>query len=384
MKKSKQNSKPKEPVRLRAKLLANGNRSLYLDTYCEGKRSYEFLRLYLIPEKTDSDKAINAAVLKAATAIKAKRILALVSGKADIKLDCEDMSAADWIGKIIEKKTGLRSHSSIRLMHRLMKHLAIHMPGLRLKDIDRTFCVGFADYLRSATALNSKKALSPATQYELLNALSITVNEAVRAGMIARNPMCLLNASERIKKPESTREYLNQEEVKVLIRVSESNIKAGDDVAAFLFCCFCGLRYSDAVALKWENIVDTAGGKEIRITMKKTKRQIAIPLSMHASSLLPAMGEPTDSVFSFPSYSVTLRKLRKLAEAADIKKKVTFHVARHTFATMMLTAGADLYTISKLVGHADIRTTQIYSKVVDRKKREAIALLDTLFLRQCF
>ncbi len=379
MKKSKQSSKPKEPVRLRAKRLANGNRSLYLDTYYEGKRSYEFLRLYLIPEKTDSDKALNVAVLKAANAIKAKRILALVSGKADIKLDCEDISAADWVGKIMEKKTGLRSHSSISLMQRLIKHLAIHMPNLLLKDIDRSFCVGFADYLRSANALNSKKALSPATQYELLNALSIILNEAVREGMMARNPMCLLNASERIKKPESAREYLTLEEIRRFINVSEKNISAGDDVAAFLFCCFCGLRYSDVAALKWENIVDTPGGKEIRINMKKTKRQIVIPLSTQASSLLPAKGEPTDCVFSFPSYSVTLRKLRKLAAAAGIKKNVTFHVSRHTFATMMLTAGADLYTISKLVGHTDIRTTQIYSKVVDRKKREAIALLDTLF-----
>lgn len=378
-KKSKIASKMKEPVRLRTKKLANGNRSLYLDTYCEGRRSYEFLRLYLIPEKTDSDKDLNAAVLKAATAIKAKRILALINGKADIKPVGGDMSAADWIAKIIEKKTGLRSHSNIRLMHRLMKHLAIHMPDLRLKDIDRSFCVGFADYLRSATALNSKKTLSAATQYELLNALSITLNEAVREGLIARNPMCLLNSSELIKKPESTREYLTPEEIRRLINVSEENISAGDDVAAFLFCCFCGLRYSDVVALRWECIIDNGGEKEIRITMKKTKRPVAIPLSKQAASLLPTKGDPTDGVFSFPSYSITLRKLRKLAAAAVIKKKVTFHVSRHTFATMMLTAGADLYTISKLVGHADIRTTQIYSKVVDRKKREAVALLDRLF-----
>lgn len=375
----KKNSKPKEPVRLRTKKLANGNLSLYLDTYIEGKRSYEFLRLYLIPEKTDSDKTLNAAALKAATAIKAKRILALINGKADIKSVGRDMTATEWITKMIEKKSELRSHSSITLMQRLMKHLAIYMPDLLLKDIDRSFCVGFTDYLRSATALNSKKSLSTATQCELLNGLSIMLNEAVREGMIARNPMCLLNASERIKKPESTREYLNQEEVKVLIRVSESNIKAGDDIAAFLFCCFCGLRYSDVAVLKWEDISDTEGGKEIRITMKKTKRQILIPLSNQAVSLLPAKSMPADRVFSFPSYSVTLRKLRKLAATVGINKKVTFHVSRHTFATMMLTAGADIYTISKLVGHADIRTTQIYSKVVDRKKREAIALLDTLF-----
>lgn len=379
MKKSKQNSKPKEPVKLRAKKLANGNRSLYLDTYCEGNRSYEFLRLYLIPEKTDSDKALNSAVLKAATAIKAKRILALVSGKAGVKLECEDMSAADWIGKIIDKKTGSRSHSSIRLMQRLKRHLANHRPNLRLKDIDRAFCIGFADYLRSARALNSDKPLAVSTQFELLNALSIALNEAVREELLSRNPMSLLNPNERIKKPESSREYLTLEEVKDLIRIAEANIKEGDDLAAFLFCCFCGLRYSDAVELKWKNIIETTLGKEITITMKKTKRQVAIPLSKQASALLPKKGAPDDSVFCFPHYAVTLSRLRKAAVKAGITKKVTFHVSRHTFATMMLMAGADLYTISKLVGHTDIRTTQIYCKVIDRRKRDAVALLDRLF-----
>ncbi|MDE5812831.1 MAG: site-specific integrase [Muribaculaceae bacterium] len=379
MEKFKKKSKIKEPVRLRAKQLVNGNRSLYLDTYIEGKRSYEFLRLYLIPEKTESDKTLNAAAMKAATAIKAKRILALVSGKADIRLDSEDLSVDDWIEKIIEKKTGLRSHSSIRLMQRLKRHLASHRQHLRLKDIDRGFCISFTDYLRSATALNSKKALSEATRYELLNALSIVLNEAVREGLIVRNPMCLLNSTDRLKRPESTREYLTPEEVIRLIKVSESNISAGDDIAAFLFCCFSGLRYSDAVALKWKNIIDGSGGKEILITMKKTHRPVAVPLSRHALTLLPEKSFPDDYVFRFPSYARTLRKLKKQAIAAGINKKVTFHVARHTFATMMLTAGVDLYTISKLIGHSDVRTTQVYSKVVDRKKQEAVALLDLLF-----
>ena len=113
--------------------------------------------------------------------------------------------------------------------------------------------------------------------------------------------------------------------------------------------------------------------------MKKTHRPVAVPLSRHALTLLPEKGLSEDCVFRFPSYARTLRKLKKQAIAAGINKKVTFHVARHTFATMMLTAGADLYTISKLIGHSDVRTTQVYSKVVDRKKQEAVALLDLLF-----
>ena len=376
-----QKVKIKEPVRLRVKSLSNGNKSLYLDTYYKGKRVYEFLRLYLVPEKTAIDRAINTATMQAATAIKAERILAFIRGNADIKSpETKTTSIREWIGHIIKVKTGQSSESSVRLMVRLFKHLRKYKSSsIAIEDIDREFCIGFADYLRNAKALNSTKPLMQATQFELQNALSIILNEAVRADLISNNPMRLLNASERIKKPESTREYLTPDEVKSMIDVAGDHIKTGDDIAAFLFCCFCGLRYSDVFELTWDNLVDTCDGRMIVKIMKKTRRRVEVPVSESAASLLPKPVFHNAKVFSFPLYSVTARRLKKVAEAAGIRKKVTFHVSRHTFATMMLTAGADLYTISKLIGHTDIRTTQIYSKVVDKKKRDAITLLDKLF-----
>lgn len=316
-----QKARLKEPVRLRVKSLANGNKSLYLDTYDQGKRIYEFLRLYLIPERTVADKAANAATMRAATAIKAKRILAFVNGKADIRTSCCKLSIQEWIEHIIKVKTGLKSDSSVSLMNRLLKHLRNYSPTATLADADHEFCVGFAEYLRSAHALNSAKPLMPATQFELLNALSIILNEAVRDELIASNPMHLLNSSERIKKPGSTREYLTPSEVKSMIANAADNIAAGDDVAAFLFCCFCGLRYSDVSELKWENIVDTGNGRIIAMMMKKTKRLVEVPLSERAADILPTSGDPNARVFTFPKYGVTLRKLRKIAKIAGIKKK---------------------------------------------------------------
>ncbi len=239
----KQKVKIKEPVRLRSKLLANGNQSLYLDTYRRGKRVYEFLRLYLIPEKTAEDKAVNAATMKAAMAIKAKRIIDLVNGSAGIKRQTYSQSLSEWIHHIIKEKEGHKSKSSIILLNRLIRHLDKFRSSIMLTEVDREFCISFADYLRSAKALNSKKQLMQATQFELLNALSIILNEAVRAEFIASNPMRLLNAKERIKKPESTREYLTPEEVKSIMDAATDNIAAGDDVAAFIFCCFCLFGY---------------------------------------------------------------------------------------------------------------------------------------------
>lgn len=321
MNKLKQKAKIKEPVRLRAKSLANGNQSIYLDTYRKGKREYEFLRLYLIPEKTAEDKAVNAATMKAAMAIKAKRIIAFVNGSAGIRKQTNQQSLKEWISHIIKDKQGHKSKSSISLMNRLIRHLDKFRSSILLADVNREFCIGFANYLRSAKALNSNKPLLPATQFELLNALSIALNEAVRTGVITANPMCMLNASERIKKPESYREYLSPQELKTIISISSDNIAAGDDIAAFLFCCFCGLRYSDVSRLTWGNVVDTERGKMIITTMKKTGCHIEIPLSKIAASFLPSPGVQNDKVFTLPPYYTTIRKLKKIAKAAGIKKK---------------------------------------------------------------
>lgn len=379
MKRNKQNTKIKEPVKLRAKRLANGNQSLYLDTYYKGKRVYEFLRLYLIPVRSAADKEANIATMRTATAIKSSRILSLINEKGDIKAQKCGISLQDWIERVITAKRQFRSISCLKLLKRLIKHLNKYRQSARLEDVDRTFCMEFAGYLHTATSLNSVKPLMQTTQYELFNALSLVLNEAVRAEMIPNNPMRLLNASERIRKPDSTREYLTVEEVKSMIDAAAANIKSGDDVAAFLFCCFCGLRYSDVSQLTWENLMETENGLMITTTMKKTRRRVEVPVSAKASSLLPKQTARKGKVFTFPTYRVTLKKLKTIAKTAGIKKKVTFHVSRHTFATMMLTAGTDLYTISNLIGHTDIRITQIYSKVIDKKKTDAMMLLDKLF-----
>ena len=71
--------------------------------------------------------------------------------------------------------------------------------------------------------------------------------------------------------------------------------------------------------------------------------------------------------------------MKKWAKGAEIEKNVTFHLSRHTFATTLLTLGADIYTTSKLMGHKNLRTTQIYAEVVNKKKVEAVNLMDKVF-----
>ena len=115
--------------------------------------------------------------------------------------------------------------------------------------------------------------------------------------------------------------------------------------------------------------------------MQKTKDPIYLPLSNEALRWMPERGEKRadDKVFDLPCFSQVNDRLKVWAKAAGINKNMTFHTARHTFATMMLTLGADLYTTSKLLGHSDVQITQVYAKIVNQKKDEAVNLVNGLF-----
>ncbi len=119
----------------------------------------------------------------------------------------------------------------------------------------------------------------------------------------------------------------------------------------------------------------------LEIVMQKTKDPIYIPLSEQAMKWLPKRGDKDveDKVFFIPRIEYVNRTLPGWAEKAGVKKHMTFHTARHTFATMMLTLGADLYTVSKLLGHSDVKVTQVYAKIVNQKKNDAVNLMNSIF-----
>ena len=151
---------------------------------------------------------------------------------------------------------------------------------------------------------------------------------------------------------------------------------------AFLFACFCGLRLSDIKDLKWQDIKYNAdGGAVVSKIQVKTRQSIVVPLSANALEWLPDRGKAKDkdAVFDLHSHFSINRSVKKWAKDAQIEKNVTFHLSRHTFATTLLTLGADIYTTSKLLGHQNLRTTQIYAEVVSKKKVEAVNLMDNVF-----
>lgn len=172
--------------------------------------------------------------------------------------------------------------------------------------------------------------------------------------------------------------FLVEEEIKILAQ-TECPLK--DHVKkAFLFSCNTGLRYSDIESLKWENIKNNT----VQINQKKTKGLLYIPMNNNAKKIIESIrAEENESEYIFKMYTTLTHNnyiLKEWSKKANINKHVTFHTSRHTYATWMLTKGTDIYTVSKLLGHKDLKTTEIYAKIIDETKVNAVNKLTELDL----
>lgn len=373
----KKPTKVKEPVRLRTKKLANGSQSLYLDIYRFGKRTYEYLKMYLIPETDYNARLQNQATMNAANAIKSKRIIELTNGEAGIETK-ERVYLLDWMKTYKENqaKRGKKDGYQISKTISILKDYAGER--MLMDQIDKTFCQNYLDYLQTEYRSNKGKRVTNFTLHTYYRVLNGALNAAVRAEIIKSNPFTKISNSDKIRLPESKRSYMTIDEVRALIDTPMENEAIKD---AYLFSCFCGLRISDIIRLQWKDVFVDGGQYRLSVSMQKTKEPIYLPLSSEALKWMPERGykTPEDKVFDLPSPNTINILIKPWAKAAGISKRFTFHTARHTFATMMLTLGADLYTTSKLLGHADVKMTQVYAKIINKKKDDAVNLVNGLF-----
>ncbi len=390
---TKDDNNLKEPVKLRYKALKDGNQSIYLDCYVNGIREYKFLSLYLRPETSRENKLWNKEQLRLANAIKAQYIIDIQNGEYGFK-DRNRSRKLNFITYCEEMATEYEANgqnSCAVLMRSAIKRMTDYKgKNVTFNHIDKDFLIGFIEYLNSdirdfdkaAKDKNRKpKPLSNVYKEALFARIMVALNKAERDGIILKNPGKDIDRKLKPHSEQKTRCYLTLEEIQ---RIIETEYKPDNDIKpAFLFCCFSGLRYSDVSKLTWKEItVSQDGYAQIETTMQKTGKSITIPLSDNALKWLPERegSLPESRIFYKLPDQVNNAdvRLRTLIKKAGISKHVTFHVARHSFATLTLTYGADLYTVSKLLGHANIRTTQVYAKIVDESKRKAVNLIPKL------
>ncbi|WP_338839307.1 site-specific integrase [Flavobacterium ginsenosidimutans] len=191
---------------------------------------------------------------------------------------------------------------------------------------------------------------------------------AIKKGLIRQNPF----EDYEISMQETDRSYLLKEDVEKLMRLKPSKPKYEIVKDLFIFSCFTGLSYIDIQKLKWSNIQSFFDGHQWIISRRK-KSDVAsnVRLLEIPKRIIEKYRGFTrnDHVFPVPSNATCNNHVKKLIEEAEIitEQKITFHTARHTFATMFLTEGVPLESLSKMMGHKNISTTQIYAKITSQK-----------------
>lgn len=343
--------KTKEPVRLREKRLKDGGSSLYLDIYLRGHRKYEFLGLYLRMERTKQDKEANAEILRMAEAVRMKRQTELQAEMLDIARPIADVTLHGYLSRYQDKTT--------RTMN---NYVRAYEPNERmlLRNVTPMWVRGFRTYLDNAKLKTNSKSL-------YFVRLRTLLNKAVRDGLLSHNPA---QAVEGFGKETTKRTYLTIDEVRAIAATKTAN----DTIRrAFVFSCLTGLRFSDIKALTWSKVQKYEGNTRIVFTQKKTGGLEYLDITPDAAELMGERGGDEQSVFALTNTSTAAYALEIMRKEAGITKHISFHTGRHTHATMLLSLGVDIYVVSKLLGHRSITTTQIYAKIIDKTKQEAVS-----------
>jgi integrase len=363
-------------VKLRRKAISGNRKSLYLDFYPPiprpetGKATRrEFLGLYL-HEKTKNplDKQSNKETLQLAENIKAKRQIEIQAGNygfLNTRANAET-NFVHYIKQLAETKTG-RNKSGWDTAY---SHFEKFTGGeLMLSSLNENLCNDFREYLlgtKQPKGIQSPQIAqgSARTYYKKFKA---ALKQAYKKGLIEKDLSARIDG---ISATEVQREYLNLEQLQALVNTPCSIPMLKN---AALFSAITGLRFSDIHKLVWNEVqYSELDGYFIQYRQKKTKGVEVLPISEQAFSLLGERKEPVEKVFDGLNYSAYLnRHLKQWVLNAGISKHITFHCFRHTYATLQLSQGTDIYTVSKMLGHRELKTTQIYAKIVDKTKREA-------------
>jgi len=367
-------------ITLRKKEISNGMQSLYLDYYPpyfnveEGEYSRrEFLKLYLIAKpRNQMDKVLNIENLRMAELICSRRQNEvnkeyIYTPFEQEQLRRKKLGQQSFI-KYFRKLAALRIGNNRAIWDCSIKHFENFLKNkdLKFSDVTADLMEDFKSYLLTAESLRETgKTLSQNTSLSYFNKVKATLRKAYKQQMLVVD----INAQiEGIKENESERNYLTKEEAVMLFNTpcEKEIIKR-----VSLFSILTGFRYSDIAKLQWNEVHKSSEGYLIRFRQQKTQKYEMMPISDQAASLMGVAGEPSQKVFEGLKKWDIDRGLPIWIKSSGITKHVTFHCFRHTYATLQITAGTDIFTVSKMLGHKNIKTTQVYTKLVDGKKREA-------------
>lgn len=336
-------------IKVRYTISVSGRYILYFDYYLDKSRKKYYPGLYLFMDAEHKQRDENIA-----------RYVCLLRDRKESDL----MSGVDIARS---QELDFYKYAVVTVCNKESKNKKLYMASIRSFD-------GFFPNkaINDVSATDAKRylqkisALSACTRRHYVRSLSYVFSKAVKDGLIRSNPFSGI----KISVPLAKKEFLSENEIHSVIAASCPNVEVKN---AFLFSCFTGLRLGDIIALR-SNMIS---GDHLSWKQSKTGSEERILIPEIAKQYLSLS---RDYLFVLPAYKSLRANLSALMLSAGITKRITFHCARHTFATLLLSLGVDIYTVSKLLGHSDVRVTQVYAKLVDKIKDQAIQRIDELLL----
>jgi len=346
-----------------------GKKKIYyhLDIYDRGQRSFESLSLFLYQKpKTALERKHNKETKELAQNIAAQRQLEY-QGKAHgfPSKSMQKGSFVEYFKTLADKRQ--ESDGNYGNWSSAMKHLKAYTPKITFLELDKSWLEGYRDFLTKKVKKKNEDPLSENTVLSYYTKVKAAIKQAVKDGYLKENISLQV---ETPKEKDSDREYLTLEELK---KVNKTDCTSPLLKKAFIFSALTGLRWSDIEKLTWGEVQHSNEiGWYIRFRQKKTNSFETLPISDQAKELIGKKGTTDEKVFVGLNYnSKNNEKIQDWITDAGIDKKITFHCARHTNAVIQLSLGTDIYVLSKMLGHKNISTTEIYSKVIDQRKVEA-------------
>ncbi|MFB9075818.1 site-specific integrase [Flavobacterium procerum] len=371
----------KSIVTLRKKTISQGRMSLYLDFYppvwnaaTNDYTRREFLKIYVYQKPVDQfQKMANTENLHTAELIRARRQNEINKTEIYSSFEKEQLkvlavgreSFLQYYKNLGEKKIG----NNLSIWSCAIIHFEAFLKGrdLTFKEVTVSLIEDYRDYLLKAKSLRkNKKQLSRNTALSYYNKIKTTLKAAYKDDKLKTDINAKIGS---IKEMESQRNFMTMEETRRLFATPCPKLIVR---RISMFSVLTGVRYSDIAKLTWSELHYIKGdGHYIIFRQKKTEGTASIPISDEAFELLGKRRGENEKVFKDLNKWDVDRTLPVWVALSGINKHITFHCFRHTYATLQLTAGTDIFTISKMLGHKSVKTTQIYAKVIDQKKRDA-------------
>lgn len=351
---------------------------IQVEAYLNKRRKYFSTKIYISPKQWDekrqliknhpNSEGLNRMLYEYVTSIEKKelslwqqgRTVTLDALKESLTSQAEDMSFLTFLKKEITnsplKESTKNNHLSTYWLVRRFKQ------NIAFSDLVFDFITSFDQFLRT-------EGYHINTIAKHMKHLKRYINVAINKEYMGLHQYPFRKY--RIKTTDNKHTYLSPEELELLekLELGDRNKKLRLTLDAFLFCCYAGLRYSDFVNLTSDNIVQINNETWLIYRSVKTKIEVRLPLYLlfegKGIKVLDRYAKRLSSFFNIRDNSNVNKELIRISQLAGINKRISFHVARHTNATLLIYSGVNITTVQKLLGHRSIKTTQVYTSVMD-------------------